>query len=417
MEIDLGYGKGFQKVLVPDKNLMCILTAKDAGRELSDDEIVKAIENSIGSPKLGEIIRAGEKVVIITSDITRPMPTAQIMPLLLDELYKNGISKNDITLVFALGTHRGHTDEEKRNLAGERAWNEISCIDSNPDDTVCMGVTSYGTPVDITRIVAEADRRICLGNIEYHYFAGYSGGAKAIMPGVAAKNAIKNNHGMMTSEEACAGNLETNPVRRDIEEAGEKCGIDFIINVVLNEKKKIIGVFAGNYISAHREGCRFLDRTYMQTLNGKADIVLASQGGYPKDLNLYQMQKALDNARQAVSPGGIIILVGSCCEGFGGKVFEEWMLSHDSPQDIIEHIKRDFVLGGHKAAAYAMAMQAADIYLVSDLPDELILSMHMFPKSSAQEALNDAFSKVGSDANVLAMPYAGSTLPKVIRNV
>ena len=168
-------------------------------------------------------MKPNEKIVIITSDITRPMPTYKVMPLLLDELYDAGVNAKDITLVFALGSHRKHTREEMIKLAGERAANEIKMIDSDMSDCVRMGVTKRGTPVDIFMPVAEADRRICLGNIEYHYFAGYSGGSKAIMPGVSTREAIRKNHSLMVEEGSHAGNLDTNPVREDIEEAASLC--------------------------------------------------------------------------------------------------------------------------------------------------------------------------------------------------
>ena len=341
------------------------------------------------------------------------MPTYKVMPHLLDELYAAGVQKEDITLVFALGSHRKHTPEEMIKLAGERAWNEIKCVDSDPKDCIHMGTTSAGTPVDITRVVAEADYRICLGNIEFHYFAGYSGGAKAIMPGVSTRDAIQANHSMMVRPEACAGNIINNPIRNDIEEAGKICGIDFIMNVILSEHKKILKVVAGHPVEAHRAGCAFLDTLYLKELEKPADIVLVSQGGAPKDLNLYQTQKALDNARHAVREGGVIILIGSCKEGLGEEVFEQWMTTSPSPEAMIERIGYDFQLGGHKAAAIAMTLQKADIYLVSDMEPDFVRSLFLTPMPDVQTALDTAFEKLGKDATVLAMPYGGSTLPRI----
>lgn len=400
---------------VPEGNLLGVLCANEADAVLTGEaEVRRALSEPIGTPRLRDIVRPGEKIAIITSDITRPMPTHQVMPGLLDELYQAGVRREDITLVFALGSHRRHTPQEQKKLAGDRAWAEITCIDSDPDDCVHLGFTSSGTPVDITRSVARADRRICLGNIEYHYFAGYSGGAKAIMPGVSTRDAIQSNLSMMVQPEACAGSLDNNPVRMDIEEAGAICGIDFIVNVVLSEHKQIICAVAGHPVQAHRVGCRFLDALYLKELDRGADIVLVSQGGAPKDLNLYQTQKALDNARHAVNPGGVIILIGSCREGLGERVFEQWMTSSPSPQAMIDRIRRDFQLGGHKAAAIAMTLQKADIYLVSELQDDFVRSIFLTPQPSAQKALEKAFEKLGPDATVLAMPYGGSTLPRIL---
>lgn len=414
MELTFRIGTGVQKVTVPDENLLDVLHANDVKLPASEEEeLLRALREPIGTKPLRELVKPGETVAIVTSDITRPMPTCKVMPMLLDELYAAGIRPEDITLVFALGSHRRHTEEERRKLAGERAWQEIRCIDSDPEDYIHLGVTNAGTPVDITRAVAEADRRICLGNIEYHYFAGYSGGAKALMPGVSTRAAIQANHSMMVRPEARAGALETNPLRMDIEEAGDLCGIDFILNVVLGEHKEILKAVAGDRLLAHRAGCRFLDTIYRKPIPRAADIVLVSQGGAPKDLNLYQTQKALDNARHAVRQGGVIILIGSCKEGLGETVFEQWMTQAASPEELIQRIGRQFQLGGHKAAAIAMTLQKAEIDLVSDLDDAFVRSIFLTPMPSAQAALEQAFEKLGCSASVLAMPVGGSTLPVV----
>lgn len=412
MKLEFGFGEGVQAVEVPDRNLLGVLMANEVPKGLTNEaEVARALAHPIGTPRLGEIVRPGEKIAIVTSDITRPCPTWRILPALLDELYAAGCRREDIALVFALGSHRHHTPEEQRKLAGERAWAEIRCVDGDPSDCVHMGETDCGTPVDITRIVAEADRRICLGNIEYHYFAGYSGGAKAIMPGCSTREAIQSNHRMMVREEAHAGNLDSNPLRQDLEQAAAICGVDFIVNVVLDEHKQIVRAVAGDLVKAHREGCKFLDQMYLKKIDRRADIVLVSQGGAPKDLNLYQTQKALDNAKHAVKPGGTIILIGSCREGLGEKVFEQWMLSAPTPESMIERIGRDFQLGGHKAAAIAMVLKNAEIYLVSELDDDFVEKIFLKPAKSAQDALDRAFARLGPDATVLAMPYGGSTLP------
>ena len=412
MKLEFGFGEGVQAVEVPDRNLLGVLMANEVPKGLTNEaEVARALAHPIGTPRLGEIVCPGEKIAIVTSDITRPCPTWRIMPALLDELYAAGCRREDIALVFALGSHRHHTQEEQRKLAGERAWAEIRCVDGDPSDCVHMGETDCGTPVDITRIVAEADRRICLGNIEYHYFAGYSGGAKAIMPGCSTREAIQSNHRMMVREEAHAGNLDSNPLRQDLEQAAAICGVDFIVNVVLDEHKQIVRAVAGDLVKAHREGCKFLDQMYLKPIGSRADIVLVSQGGAPKDLNLYQTQKALDNAKHAVKPGGTIILIGSCREGLGEKVFEQWMLSAPTPESMIERIGRDFQLGGHKAAAIAMVLKNAEIYLVSELDDDFVEKIFLKPAKSAQDALDRAFARLGPDATVLAMPYGGSTLP------
>lgn len=413
MKIKLGFGTTEQEVELPQKNILNILTPGQVEYALTGEEEVKrALEHPIGSPRLREIVKPGEKIAIVTSDITRPMPSWTVMPPLLDELYAAGVKPEDITLIFALGSHRTHTEEEKKKLAGERAYAEIRCEDSDPLDCIHLGRTIHGTPVDITRRVAKADRRICLGNIEYHYFAGYSGGAKAIMPGVSTRDAIQANHSMMVEPSACAGNLDNNPLRKDIEEAAHICGVDFILNAVLDEHKRIIRAVAGDVTKAHRAGCAFLDTLYQKRISGRADIVIVSQGGAPKDLNLYQTQKALDNAGHAVKEGGIIILAGSCKEGLGEKTFEQWMLGAKVPEELIERVKHDFRLGGHKAAAIAMVLERASIFLVSEMEPEFVKSLFMEPFQQIQRAYDEASARLGRDASIIVMPYGGSTLPK-----
>ena len=412
MNLEFKLGHRCETVEVEEKNLLGVLQAKPFPEGTDEAELVRnALEHPIGTPRLGQIVHPGEKIVIVTSDVTRPMPTSRVLPLLLDELYAAGVDRRDIQLIFALGSHRRQTEEEHRRLAGERAYSEISCSDFDPDRLTRVGITSYGTPIDIDSRVVQADRRICLGNVEFHYFAGYSGGAKAIMPGVASRASIQGNHSMMIRDDAHAGKLEGNPVRAEIEEACAMVGVDFILNVVLDEHKRIAMAVAGDVIQAHRAGCRYLDEHYLCPLSQLADIVLVSQGGAPKDLNVYQVQKALDNAGLAVKPGGIIVLIGSCSEGLGEKTFEEWMLGAAAPEELIERIQKDFRLGGHKAAAIAMVRKKADIYLVSDLEDSFVRRLFMEPFPSVQAAYTAALRKLGENASVLAMPYGGSTLP------
>ncbi|BAK44260.1 nickel-dependent lactate racemase [Eggerthella sp. YY7918] len=416
MKIEVGYGTGTQAVEVPDEKILGVLAPNKVEKGLTGvDEVRRALAEPIGTPRLRDIVRPGERIAIITSDITRPVPTYTIMPALLDELYEAGVTPSDITLVFALGSHRPHTEEEQRHLAGERAWAEITCIDGDPSTCVHVGETTAGTPVDIVEVVAKADRRICLGNIEYHYFAGYSGGAKAIMPGVSTREAIQANHTKMVDPRACAGNLDDNPVRQDIEEAAAMVGCDFLLNVVLDEHKQIVKAVAGDLVQAHREGCRFLDSLYRVEVPCAADIIIVSQGGAPKDLNLYQTQKALDNAKHVIADDGVIILVGSCVEGLGNTTFEEWMTAAQSPADLVERIKRDFKLGGHKAAAIALVMQRADIYLVSEMDPAFVESLFFTPFATLEEAYAAALRKKGPEARVLAMPYGGSTLPMLAK--
>ena len=414
MDLTIGFGTTPQSVRLRDANVMGVLTPNSVEITSSGQpEVVRALNEPIGAKKLSELAVGKKKVAIVSSDITRPMPTWTALPPVLDELDRAGVKREDITVVLALGSHRRHTEEERKKLLGE-CYGAVRCVDSSDEGYVHMGTTPRGTPVDIAKAVAEADFRICMGNIEYHYFAGYSGGAKAIMPGVSTRDAIQANHRHMVEEGAVAGRLEGNPLREDIESALEFCPVDFIVNVVLDEHKQIVRAVAGDVTLAHREGCRFLDRFYRKEIPELADIVLVSQGGAPKDLNLYQTQKALDNAKHAVKPGGVVVLVGSCREGLGEKTFEEWMTGAETPEELVERVRKDFKLGGHKAAAIALVLRNADIYLVSEMEDSFVESIFMKPFHTVQDAVDAAFAAKGSDARVLVMPYGGSTLPVLV---
>jgi lactate racemase len=414
MHFKYGYGKTFREFDIDEKNIIAELGQNSVEIGLTGaDEVRRALHEPIGTGRLSTLVKPGEKIVIVTSDVTRPMPSKLVLPLIIEELLAAGVSYGNITIVFGLGSHRKHTDEEKKYLVGDEIYSRIKCVDSDVTRCRMLGTTSRGTPAEIFDIVADADRRICLGNIEYHYFAGYSGGAKAIMPGVSTRAAIQANHSAMVKEAARAGAIDDNPVRQDIDEVVEFVPIDFILNVVLDENKKIIKAVAGHQILAHREGCKFLDGLYKVAIPGRADIVITTPGGYPKDINLYQAQKALDNAKHAVRDGGIIILMASCNEGFGEEVFEKWINASTSPDDLIEKIGRNFELGGHKAAAIALVEKKAGIFIVSDLPEAKAEKLYMKPFYTMQEALDKAFEEMGQDAGVLLMPHGGSTLPVV----
>jgi len=412
LKFQLKYGKGTVEFDIAEKNYMGSLLPNEIEFDLKgEDEVKRSLKNPIGTKMLKDIVKPGEKIIIVTSDITRPMPSKIVLPPVIEELKEAQVPEKDITIVLALGSHRSHTDDEKKMLVGDEVYNsDVEIIDSEMDRCMNFGRCKNGTPIDIFEPVAKADRIICMGNIEYHYFAGYSGGAKALMPGVSSHAAIQANHSNMVKEGAYAGNLDTNPVRQDIDETGQYIKIDFIINVVLNSKKEIVKAVSGHYLEAHREGCKVLDNMYGIRIHKQADIAIISPGGFPKDINIYQSQKGLDNAKHAVRDGGIIILVASAKERFGEKTFEEWMLNK-TPKEMIKEIKENFKLGGHKAAAIAMILEKAQIFMVSDLEDELLRKLSLVPFNTVQEAIDTALKELGKDSQILVLPNAGSTLP------
>lgn len=393
-----------------------INTLMPSNQENNDTEdyiIREALRNPIGTKPLNEIVDKNDNVVIITSDITRPVKSKTVLPYILEELNKGNVKNENITIVLALGSHRKHTEEEKRTLIGEEVYEKIKVIDSDMNDCKNFGTCKNSTPIDIFTPVAEAGKVICIGNVEFHYFAGYSGGAKAIMPGVSSHKAIQANHSNMVKEGAYAGNIDTNPVRQDIDEVGEHFKIDFIFNVLQSSDKTIVGAFAGHYIHAHRAACKALDKMYKIDIKEKADIVIVSPGGYPKDINIYQAQKALDNARHAVKDGGIIILCASCKEGFENAIFEKWMTTK-TKEEMVKDIKENFVLGGHKAAAIAMTLMKSSIYMVTDYEKETIEKIGFKYFNDLQDAVDSAIAITGEKGTVILMPAGGSVLPNYV---
>lgn len=411
-KIEFGYGKTKMAVEVEEKNLLSSLLPRKQENCGDYRAVLKeSLAHPIGSQKLREIAKAGQKVALIISDVTRPCPSYKILPFVVEQLNDAGVKDEDIVIVSGLGSHRKQSAKEHERLVGADLFHRVKVVDSDVEDFVLVGESSQGTPFEVFRPVAKADIRVAVGNIDYHYFAGYSGGCKAIVPGVCTRSTIEKNHSMMLLRDAKVGKADGNPVREDIEEILQFLSLDFIVNVVLNEEKEIVAAVSGHPIEAHRKGCAILDALYKQPITELADIVIASPGGLPKDLNVYQAQKALDNAQWAVKEGGIIILVGECGEGYGEKTFECWVNEANCAEDLLKRIQADFKLGGHKAAAIAKVSKKAKIFLVSSLPKEKAEKLYMTPFSDLQTAYDAAVTEKGQNATVYCMTVGGTTLP------
>lgn len=410
----LKYGKSKIEINIKGSNLYDVLSPCDiVGVKDPFQEVRNAMDNPIGSAKLKDIAAGKKKIVILASDITRPSPSHILLPPIINELLTAGLDYDNITIVFGLGYHRKHTEEEKKKLVGEDIYDKMKCIDHDINECINIGITKHGTAVEVFKPVTEADLIIATGNLELHYIAGYSGGDKALFPGVCSKKTIETNHAMMIKPGTMPGRIDGNPVREDIEEAGRIAGVDFIVNAVLNSKNEIVKVVAGDPIKAHREGCKCIDKMYKRNIMKKVDIVVASCGGYPKDINLYQSQKGLENASYAVKDSGSIILLAECKEGLGEATFEEWMVKAKSPCDPIDWIQKEFVLGAHKAAVVCMVLKRVKVYLVSKMDPNVVKDIFFIPADSAQNALDMAIKEYGNNAKVLVLPYANSTLPYV----
>lgn len=415
MRISVPYGEGALEAVLPDGLDVTVIgpgcglgeeVAPPVSPSAADEqaEIRRALAEPIGAPRLSELAAAARTAAVVVSDVTRPCPSHRILPALLEEL--SPLRPEQISILFALGGHRPHSPEEQVRLVGEEvARSGVRLLDLETSRCRPVGTTSRGTRLEVFEPYLDADLRVCVGNIEYHYFAGFSGGAKAVVPGLCSYAAISDNHSMMLAPTARAGIMEGNPVREDIDEAAEMIGIDFILNVLLDEEKRIWHAVAGHFLAAHRAGAEIYDRRCDLRIAEAADVVIASPGGRPKDINLYQAQKTLDNVSGAVKDGGVIVLVARCPEGFGQRVFEEWMTGMGRPQALIDRIRREFVLGGHKAAAVAGLLDRADVYLVSEFPDDVVRRMCMTPFSSVDEAVAAALARAGDAARCLVVPH------------
>ena len=408
-KIPLAFGNGVFELDIPERNISSVILPSEPEKKGDATFLIKtALENPIKSRRLSEIVNPDSRVAIIVSDVTRPTPTAKILPPLLEELYLGGAKDENIRIVFALGLHRNQTEEESKKLVGEEIYKKIRCIQHDTRSCRRIGVTSRGTPIEIFEGILDADIIIGTGSIEFHYYAGYSGGAKSVLPGVSSQDAVLTNHKMMIEEKAVSGRVD-GPVRQDMEEAAKISGLDFILNVVLDSKKEIVAAVAGDFIEAHRKGVEVVDSMYKVPVE-PADAVIVSCGGFPKDINLFQANKALDNATQAVKEGGSIILVAECAEGIGNQVYECWNRECRTPEDAIERFKHCFEFGGHKTAIVAKVAKKFRLYLVSKLPDEQTRTAFFTPMASLEDALSAVLSE-NPDAKIHLMPHGGQTLP------
>jgi nickel-dependent lactate racemase len=398
----LGYGQGF--IDLPESesgSVEVVLPEELAGA--GTGEIDDALDHTFGR-RLED--HSGRSASILVSDITRPSPSHLLLPPLVKRLLEIGVL--DIGVVFGLGTHRRMTPEEESLLLKDCV--HMPHVQHDPKRCIRLGETKRGTPVEIFEDVASSDLIIATGNIEYHYYAGYSGGAKAVLPGVSSERSVVKNHELMRDPRSISGRLDS-PVRQDMEEAAKVAGLDFILNVVLNSRKEIVRAVAGDFIQAHRSGASVVDRMYRRKV-APAEIVVTCAGGRPKDLNLFQAHKALDNAKGAAVPGGTIILLAECSEGFGNQAFERWACEAKTAKDCIDRFGREYEFGGHKAALIARESLEHDLILVSAMHPVDVKKCFFKPAKTLDEAMAMAKERHGKNARTLVMPYGNLTLAK-----
>jgi nickel-dependent lactate racemase len=414
----LPYGKSQVCVRIPTRNFLGSIEPKEKpGVSNPRAEIERALNEPLGSKKLDEIVKPESKVAIVVDDITRPTPSDLIVPPLLDELNSRGVKDENVAVIFACGIHRTMKPEEAVKLLGESVCNRVKTIshDCKAQDLVYIGTTQkHGTKVFLNRLFADAEVRILTGDIGIHYFAGYSGGRKSVLPGISGEETVRHNHALLLEPNAKAGILEGNPVHEDMVEAGAMAKVDFAINIVMNSKLEIVKAFAGGLEEVFAEGVKLVDDMYRVQVDRRAEIVVVSPGGDPADLNLFQAYKSVDNALEVVKRGGVVILVAELPEGHGDQGFYEWMTKFNDLKTIEREIKRNFAVGGSKAYYYLKALQKARIILVSSMPDYYATSVFKLKTARAvNDALNEAMNMLGKNSRVWTMPYGNYTLPEL----
>jgi len=368
----------------------------------------------IGSRPLLELLNEKEinSLVIVVNDVTRYTPYNYMLPPLLETLEKAGIGEEEITFVVATGVHEPHSDQQNIEIFGKEVHEKYKFHHHDCDgEVVDIGKLSTGSELKINKITAEADFVITTGVILPHYMAGFSGGRKSILPGVADRAAIENNHANMVRVMAENPSLAENPINQEMFEAAEMLGVDFIINVVTNSSRKIVKVVSGELRKAWEAGIDISAEMYHVEIEEKADAAVVSSGGFPRDINVYQAQKALDHADHAVKEGGTIIWVAECSEGLGEERFENWMTEAEKPEDNIKRIKEKFLIGGHKAFAVSKVAEEKDVVLLSALSREMTENMFLKKISSLEEAVDYLEEKYDGNYKAYIMPQGSLTVP------
>ncbi len=412
------YGHGYKDFSLEQEKVMAeIKVAEMAPLTDLKQAVLDAIYHPIGSKPLNELLQPGQKVAFICNDPTRVANSHDFMPILVEELNKMGIKDEDMRIVFALGTHRKMTQEEMLEAVGEDVAQRLPMYNSDcnrQEDFEYFGETSFGTPVWLNKLICDVDLVIMTGTIVHHFFSGFGGGRKAVLPGVAAMETIRRNHSLMMSPDAQLGKLHGNPVYDDQMEGVRLFAKEhrmFLFNAILDAKKQFLKIFAGDWEEAHLEACKFVDKVYGVEIDAPADIVIASCGGYPKDINVYQLQKTMDNAWCAVKEGGVVIIIGECEEGSGSAALEKALQEHPSPDAIKAQLEKNFVIGAHKAFAITRLMKKAKFILVSALDKKIASDLLFEAVDTVDEAIKLAEKYVGSDYKIILMPQGSLTVP------
>lgn len=413
MRLEVPYGGGVQTVEVPDGNLGEIIYPKDVHTPNKASLILQAIGKPFNSRPLKEFLEGGKEILVIVNDATRPTPSGKIIGV-LDPFLKG----RNVKYLIATGMHRAPTEEEYRFIFGdllERIRPNVFAHDSKNSQMFTLGTSKNGTVLKVNKMVEDADRIIVISSVEPHYFAGYTGGRKSFLPGVSAYETIEQNHKLALSFHAQSLRLEGNPVNEDMEDAMQalKDKQVFSIMVVLNKHHGTCACFAGDLRESFRRATKKADDVFVVKIKEQYDIVVAVTA-FPYDIDLYQSQKALDNAKFAVKDGGIIILVSACRDGIGPPNFLNLLGSAATPTQVFEKIAEGYKLGYHKAAKMAEIGMRCKMMAVTGLPPEISRKAHLAPASSLQEAVDSALKELGSGAKVTFIMDAVITVPRVL---
>ncbi|MDO5544439.1 MAG: nickel-dependent lactate racemase [Eubacteriales bacterium] len=418
-EIRLPYARGSVAIHVAEQNLKAVLTNNCQTRQSqSQEDIIRSsLANPIQSQPLETLAKGKEKVLLVTSDHTRAVPSKLTLPILLSEI-RRGNPDAEITILIATGLHRPTTQEEQRKMFGDAIVDQERIVVHNAFDEdslqyVCT--LPSGSEFSVNKLALETDLLVCEGFIEPHFFAGFSGGRKSILPGIASAVTVNENHSYKAIAHPCsrAGILDGNVISQDMLFAAKKVRVDFILNVALDEEKRVIAAFAGDVDEAHRVGCEYV-RSLAQVPAVTGDIVVTSNGGYPLDQNLYQAPKAASTAQACAGEDGVIILVASCCDGLGGTNFEK-MIQMGTPAEIQAYLSRippkESISEQWCVQIFTQMLLKHPIILVTDsLDPELVKRANMIPAKSPDEALEIAYGIKGRDASVVVIPDGVSVI-------
>ncbi len=425
MEIHLGYGDKDIKFSLPKKQILHVIEGKPVEPVTDIPAAVKAaLANPIGTPPLKQIVKKGDKVCLVASDITRGWVRNDLfLPPLLDELNAAGIPDSDITLVVALGAHRHHTPQENLVTYGQAVVERIKIEQSyalDTEDFIKLGTTSQGVDACVYKTVAQADKVILTGGIVYHLMAGFGGGRKSIMPGVSAYSSIQSNHsfclhdviGQGVSPACIAGKLEGNKMHENIMEMAEMLKPAFLLNAVLTPEGGFAKFVAGHWTDAWLEGCKAVEDIFGVPITAKADLVIGSAGGFPKDINLYQGSKSIDNAFMAAKDGGVVILTLECRQIMEPPDFSGWF-DFESLHERELALRKAFTVPGFIALKCGLIAKQVSLIIVT-LPEnkEFVTKAGMIPATSLEEAIAIAEQKLGcKDYSITVMPHAANTVP------